>query len=76
MIRPWLTQPFRFKYGCRHPIAAAERIRMQLQQKMTAVDARAVALDMTMLLAYALLSGVVVSVLVAVPVVLLSANAS
>ena len=49
---------------------------MQLQQKMTAVDARAVALDMTMLLAYALLSGVVVSVLVAVPVVLLSANAS
>ena len=63
------------QYGCRH-FAAAERTRMQLQQKTQVIDARAVAVEMTMLMVYALLTGVAVAVLIAVPVVWLSIAAS
>lgn len=49
---------------------------MNIRQQATAINARAVALEMMALMAYALLMGVVVSVLVAMPVVLLSATAS
>lgn len=48
---------------------------MQLQQKTTAFNARAVALEMTALMGYALLTGLAVSVLIALPVVWLSATA-
>lgn len=49
---------------------------MNTQQKATAINARAVAIEMTALMAYALLMGVVVSVLVAMPVLLLSVTVS
>ncbi len=49
---------------------------MQNHQKTVTFNARAVALEMTALVAYALLTGVAVSVLVALPVVWLSIAAS
>lgn len=49
---------------------------MQLQQKSTAISARTVAREMTALVAYALLTGVAVSVLVALPVAWLAVAAS
>lgn len=48
---------------------------MQSQRKTTAVDARAIALEMAALAAYALVVGVAVSAFIALPVVLLSAIA-
>ena len=45
---------------------------MQIQQKTTAFNARAVALEMAALMVYALLTGVAAAVLIAVPVAWLS----
>jgi hypothetical protein len=53
-----------------------KRIPMKFEMRPAALCARTVAVEMTTLAIYGLLAGIVVSVLLAVPVVLLAAGAS
>jgi hypothetical protein len=60
----------------RSPCEAAERVPMQFQRRPAALCARTVGVEMTLLMLYALMVGVAVAILVAMPVVLLVATAS
>jgi hypothetical protein len=74
-IPPRLPQLQALKYRCRQSAAAERKETMQFEKRPSALCARTVAVEMTNLVIYGVLTGTAVAIVMAVPVVLLSAAA-